>query len=61
MKAQEPVFITRFLNPYALGFTGTRQQLNECVKNLAALPGSLGEATRRFMLERAQNFEEKTV
>jgi hypothetical protein len=61
LKRQEPVFITGFLAEYALGFTGTRQQLNECVKNLAALPGTLGEATRRFLLERARETEEKAV
>jgi hypothetical protein len=53
LRAQAPVFLTTFLAPYAKVFTGTKEDLQKIMEKLAKMPGTLGDAVRRRMLEKA--------
>lgn len=50
---QGPVFATHFGDEHVGVFTGTAEDLANIVNNIAHLKGTLGDAARRFMLEKA--------
>jgi hypothetical protein len=50
---QSLVFATPFMAPFATIFTGSREDLKTIVNNIAHLEGTMGNAARRFMLQKA--------